>query len=477
MKKRWLIALIAAYIVIRIYIASLSPYGFYHGWNEGYYSLIAKNYFSGSLWEQIAYHGGGPFPSVPPMFSYAVYASFNIFGIADISARLVSILSELIAVLGVYILAKELYNERTADISALLFILIPWNILWFGRAQTDPLMTALMILAMALYVRAYRNNKSMLPFGIALGLAVFTKQPALAILPVVLLWSYLQGINRGQIIHSLIYFIAGMIPLFIWLSYYLVRGDTGFVSHFIYGELTNRSEPFSDLVRVILFTAAGISPLVIAAAAYQIYNERDMKNILVIWLLVYGAFVLVRTPPSHEYYSLPLIAPVVIMAGAGIAGISSRLNKRSASILFTAVIISTIPVTYALLSYSGGFGYTATRDVGVFLRNYMDWNPDKDYLVLVQMKYSPQVAWYSGIGLDGREQLYSTVDDLSVRYVDGIINNYDTKKAILLVSDMEGDAVQGSYDMIYESGYKSGSMNLSFYNLGKPYGLTVLRVR
>ncbi|MCX9011065.1 MAG: glycosyltransferase family 39 protein [Candidatus Methanoperedens sp.] len=477
MKKKWLIALIAAYIVIRVYIAALSSYGFYHGWNEGYYSLIAKNYFSGSLWEQIAYRGGEPFPSVPPMFSYAVYASFKVFGITDISARLVSILAEVIAILGVYILAKELYNEKIAGISAAIFIFIPWDFLWFGRAQTDPLMTALMILAMALYVRAYRNNKSMLPFGIALGLAVFTKQPALAILPVVLLWSYFQGIKRKQIIHSLIYFIAGMVPLLIWLSYYLIRGDTAFVSHFIYGELANRSEPFSDLVRVTIFTAAGISPLIIAAAAYQIYKERDMKNILIIWLLVYGAFVLVRTPPSHEYYSLPLMAPVAIMAGAGIAGISSRLNKRSAGILFIAAVVSTIPVTYALLSFSGGFGYSTTRDVGVFLKDYMDGNPDKDYLVLVQMKYSPQIAWYSGIGLEGREQLYSTVDDLSLRYVDGIINNYGTKKAVLLVSDMEGDAVQGSYDIIYESGYKSGSMNLSIYNLGKPYGLTVLRVR
>ncbi len=68
MKKRWLIAVIAAYIIARIYIATLSSYGFYHGWNEGWYSLIAKNYFSGSLWEQIAYTGGGPFSSAPPFF-------------------------------------------------------------------------------------------------------------------------------------------------------------------------------------------------------------------------------------------------------------------------------------------------------------------------------------------------------------------------------------------------------------------------
>ncbi len=94
-------------------------------------------------------------------------------------------------------------------------------------------------------------------------------------------------------------------------------------------ELFPGSEPFSDLGRVVLFTAAGISPLVIAAAAYQIFKERNVKNLPAIWLLIYGTFVLVRTPPSHEYYSLPLMVPVAIMAGAGVNRISQAVNKNT----------------------------------------------------------------------------------------------------------------------------------------------------
>ena len=476
MKKRWLIAIVVAYIVVRTYIATLSSYGFYHGWNEGYYSLIAKNYFSGSLWEQIAYPGGEPFSSAPPFFSYAVYASFKVFGIADINARLVSILSEIIAVSGVYILAKELYDERTAEIAAIIFIFIPWNILWFGRAQTDPLMVALMTLAIALYVRAYKNDTSMLPFGIALGLAVFTKQPGLAALPIVLLWSYFQGVKRKQIFNAIVCFFIGMIPLFIWLSYYAVSGNFAVIFNIIFGELAYRTEPFSDLSRVVLFTAAGISPLIIAAAAYQIFKERNVKNILAIWLLVYGAFVLVRTPLSHEYYSLPLMAPVAILAGAGLAMISGRLNKRFATLLLTSVVvISALPVSYILLSYTGDAGYTATKDAGVFIKNYIDEHPGK-YLVLVQEKYSPQVAWYSGVGLDGSRQMYSTGDNLSVEYVDGIIKNYDENKVFLVSElDMNGRSLLTDYAKTYESRYEADFVKL--YDPGIGGGLAVLSVR
>jgi 4-amino-4-deoxy-L-arabinose transferase-like glycosyltransferase len=440
MKKRWLIAIIVAYIVVRIYIATLSSYGFYHGWNEGYYSLIAKNYFSGSLWEQIAYTGGGPFSSAPPFFSYAVFAFFKVFGIADISARLVSILSEIIAVFGVYILAKELYNERTADLAAIIFIFIPWNILWFGRAQTDPLMTALMTLAIALYVRAYKSGKSMLPFGITLGLAVFTKQPALAVLPIVLIWSYFQGVKREQIFNAIACFFAGMIPLFIWLSHSAISGNYEVVYSIIFGELAHRSEPFSDIGRVVLFTAAGISPLIIAAAAYQILKERNVKNILAIWLLIYGTFVLVRTPPSHEYYSLPLMAPLAIFVSAAIARCSNKVN-----IFVIIILISTLPFTYAVLTYSGDLGYTNTKRMGEYLQGYYK----EDVFLAVHMKYTPQMEWYSNA------KIYS-IGDQSLREIEEM-SEKQSLPAFLLIdeTDLRLQSAGEKYEEVHRETYST----------------------
>ena len=473
MKKRWLVAVIIAYIIARIYIATLSSYGFYHGWNEGYYSLIAKNYFTGSLWEQIAYPGEKPFSSAPPFFSYALFSSFKIFGISDISARLVSILSEIIAVSGVYILAKEIYNEKVAQIATLLFLFIPWNILWFGRVQTDPMMTALMTLAVALYVRAYNNNKSMLPFGITLGLAVFTKQPALAVVPIVFIWSYVNSFRKKQVVNAIFWFFAGMLPLITWLSYYVISGNYDIASNIVFGELVHRTEPFSNITKVVIFTVAGISPLIIIACFYQIFREKNIKNILTIWLLIYGAFVIIRTPPSHEYYSLPLMVPFAIFAGAGIVGLSKSVSRKSATLLLTVVvIISTIPIACVLLNYGGDAGYTATRDVGVFLKNYMDENPEDEYLVLVQMKYSPQLAWYAGLGVDGERELYSTIDELSVNYVNEIIKHSDNKVAFLVVDEDVGKGVLDEYENVKTSDYDGNILNLEKY-FGSGKGLIV----
>ncbi len=469
MRKKWLISILFLYLIIRIYIATLSSYGFYHGWNEGHYSIIAKNFFSGSLWEQIVYTGS-PLSSVPPLFSYLVFISFKIFGISDLSARLVSIFSEVVAILGVYTLARTIYSEKIAYAASLIFLLIPWNILWFGRVQTDPLMTALITLAIALYVDAYKNNKSMMPFGLALGLAIFTKQPSLAVIPVILIWSYFEGVKKHQIKMAAVWLLAGLIPLMVWLSYYLLR-DPGFISNFIYGELAYRSAPFSDITKVIAAGFAGISPVVFLLAFYEVIKmENKRTNPLIPWLIIFGIFILVRTPPSHEYYLLPITPVFAILAAKGVERFSLGYARFSALKKLTEIqidtffililIISIIPFSYAVLSYSGELGYTATRDAGEYLNSYMDSHPQETFYIFTPSRYVPQVAWYSNLTIPGKSnrQVLGMTNELGNLDVALIEKMTPVNATVFLVTDdREGfaDKLEKRYDRVFSSSYET----------------------
>lgn len=474
MKKRWLIAVIAAYIIARTYIATLSSYGFYHGWNEGHYSNIARNYFTQPMWYQTGIAGGEPFNALPPFFSYAVFAFFNIFGVSDLSARMTSIFAEIIAILGVYLIARELYGEDTAVLSSVIFILIPWNILWFGRAQSDTLMTALMTASIALYVYAYRNGKSMLPFGISFGLAVFTKQPAFAVIPILAIWSYYNGINRNILKKALFWVLVGLLPLVIWLSYYQFQGNTEFVRHIIYGELISRGGrtiPFSDLGRVTAATVVGASPLIIIAAFYEIIKTEKIKqNILFIWGILYGFFVLIRTPLSHEYYSLPLMPVFAILAANGVGRIGAIDNRKI--IIPLLLIISTLPFTFGLLSYSGDLGFTATRDVANYLNNYMDKNPDETYLIIAHVKYTPQFIWYSNLTeqTGSKRKIYEIGDDIPLKTIREIADKSNASTVFLITDGMGGieDRVLAYYSPVYSSTYNTKLPDLiNFYNKDK----------
>ena len=475
LNKKWLMVILIGllYLAVRLHLAGISSYGFYHGSNEGSYSRIAMNYFTQSIWYQQSM-------SLPPFYTYFVYASFKIFGVLDISARFVSILSEIIAVSSVYLLARELYDEKTAALSSLIFLFIPWNVLWFGRVQTDPLMTALMTAAIALYVYAYLNNKSMLPFGICFGLAVFTKQPALVILPIVAIWSYFIGIKKELLIKGAVFAIIGLVPLFMWLSHYLFTGDLSFISHLVYGELATRTVPFANFMKVTVLTTIGISPLILLFALYELIKDKKMTNILFIWLVLYGIFVIVRTPPSHEYYSLPLTPVFAILAAEGIIKFSNTvvvqkyIPSKAFLVMLILVILSTIPVTYALLSYSGDLGYTCTEDVGNYLNEYMDQHPKETYLIVTPGRYVPQITWYANLTAvgDSNRQVYGISNDLSsvsIESLKTIVEETNATSVFLVVDDRQGftNMIEINYEKVYETEYVTRMPNVASVYTGE----------
>lgn len=122
-----LICISISFFVARLYLATLSSYPFFHGWNEGHYSLLAKGYFEHSL--LIQERDGGINWAVPPFYSWIVFAFFELFGISDISARLTSIFATIFAVPFVYLLAKELYDRNVAILSSLVFLFMHINII------------------------------------------------------------------------------------------------------------------------------------------------------------------------------------------------------------------------------------------------------------------------------------------------------------------------------------------------------------
>lgn len=471
--------LLAGYFIARLYIASISSFGFYHGWYEGFVASMARNYFTYSLWYKTAIIGDNGFHTMTPLYSYAVFGSFKFFGISDLSARVTSLFSEFIAIITLYMLSKELYGRRVACISVILFLFIPWNVLWFGRVNAEPLVTALMLGAVALYIYAYKHNRSMLSFGILFGLAVFTKQTALVIIPFTALWTYFNGVEKQKLKSAFISMLIGLIPLFIWTSYHIINGNIDFIKGLWINEFLYRSSPFSDFKNVILTAVAGLSPLIIILTIYEAAKmENKRKNVLFIWLVLYGTFVLVRTPPSHEYYLLPLTPVFAILSARGADRfaewwaarfITSRFSKtRINTSIILIIVASTIPLSYAVLSYSGDLGYTSTGDAADYLNDYIHQHPQDTLLVLTPNKYEPQMAWYSNLTKPGysNRQVYSISNDLSgvsVAELENIAGGSSSTAIFLVIDDRGGliERIGNKYKLVYSSQYETNLPNVA----------------
>jgi hypothetical protein len=253
------------------------------------------------------------------------------------------------------------------------------------------------------------------------------------------------------------------------LSYYLVIGNTSFITHFIYGELTTRASPFSDLFKVVAVTLVGISPLIFLVFLYEIFKTKDFrKNPLIPWLLIFGIFILLRTPPSHEYYSLPLMPVIAIFAASGILRVT-----KSQNLILGILLLSTLLFSVFLLSYSGDIGYTATKDASVYFKQ-MENNPQDTFLVFTPDRYIPQMVWYANLTSPGysKKQITGISDDLSsisIKDLQNISDKINATSVFLVVDDRQGfkKMMERTYEKVYETEYITNLPNVARFYTGE----------
>jgi 4-amino-4-deoxy-L-arabinose transferase-like glycosyltransferase len=153
---------------------------------------------------------GKPWFEKPPLYYWSAALSFKLFGVSEISARLPSAISALLATLALAWLALRLYGAETAR---WLLLLLPTTVGMIGfshAAATDMPFAAMLTIAMVFATKLLNLVPSVTPqsqsttpstnsagsftsffFGLFLGLATLAKGPAAIILSggAVLLWA------------------------------------------------------------------------------------------------------------------------------------------------------------------------------------------------------------------------------------------------------------------------------------------------
>jgi len=80
-----------------------------------------------------------------PLFTWLMYPFLSIFTDPLFAGRFVSVLSSMLAVSGIYFLAKELFNRKTAVFACILYLISPFALLYDRLALMDSLLSALLV--------------------------------------------------------------------------------------------------------------------------------------------------------------------------------------------------------------------------------------------------------------------------------------------------------------------------------------------
>ncbi len=189
--KRWAINLIFALTAL---VYALGLFIDVMDIDSAQYAELSREMLeSGSFLE--VYLLGHDYLDKPPFLFWITSLSFWIFGEAEWSFRLGSILFSAVGIIATYKLGNLLYNKRIGFVAALMLMSSLAFVLMNNDVRTDTILTSAIVISVwKLMAYLYYKRKRDLLFGFtAMAIAMMTKGPIGMIVPLMALGSYTIG--------------------------------------------------------------------------------------------------------------------------------------------------------------------------------------------------------------------------------------------------------------------------------------------
>lgn len=164
-----------------------------------------------TYWAQVALHDpANRFISLEdgkqPLFIWLAAITQKFISDPLVATRLVSFFSGFAATIGIYLLTRNLFNVRVAKLASLLYIILPFTLLYDRMALFDSLLTMLGIYAVLFTVKLAKDPRldNSILAGFAIGLSMITKSSGsffLYLMPFsLLLFNFKDKLYRANLI-------------------------------------------------------------------------------------------------------------------------------------------------------------------------------------------------------------------------------------------------------------------------------------
>lgn len=116
-----------------------------------------------------------------PLLTWLMYPTLSIFSDPLFAGRIVSVISSVFTVIGLYLTARELFGRKTAIFSSILYIISPFTLIYDRLALMDSLLATFGIWSLYFQILLIRNPRLdvSLLLGISIGFGTLTKSSAI----------------------------------------------------------------------------------------------------------------------------------------------------------------------------------------------------------------------------------------------------------------------------------------------------------
>lgn len=341
--------LLVCFVSIAVHLPGIaSPLLDIHSWRQTQTAAIARNYHENGyhfLSPQINWEGhfSGTISTEFPIYNYLLALLWPTAGLGDIWGRILSSLFAMLAAVYMYLLAKELLDEETALLSALIFTVLPVGIYFTHTVQPEAL--GLLGMIAGLYHIRKRGWGHMTAAAVFLSLAPLVKLPYAYIwLPAA--WLAFKNPNRKTALAALAFPVLTVI---VWYFHFagraavqVVPSNGGLFSMMSQGQVWFSSEFYEKLFvsrfPELVTTYTGLLLFFIGIRKCFKISESFFS----LWLFSGIAYLILGGyyTYEHEYTLLPLTAPVAVFIALGFA----RLRAGNSKWLKTAAIVLLVAI-------------------------------------------------------------------------------------------------------------------------------------
>ncbi|MCK4669656.1 MAG: glycosyltransferase family 39 protein [Nanoarchaeota archaeon] len=270
------------------------------------------------------------------------FTGVNIPGI-----RLTSLIFGLFSIVLVYLLAKALYDKKTAIWAAGLLGFSAWHMLGSTSISFDgAFLTFYYILTIACYVKFDKtsDNKWLYLTGIAFGLAMLTKYNAVLLIPILGLYALFQKhkiiaiIKQFSILILISILIFSIFPILAYLtdfSYFIVTLQHNRV---FFGEGLNLALLLIQYVLAFLW----MGPLFIGLYLLKLIKFKRSEILMHLWIWIpflFFTFIIQENFRPLERYFFVFLPAICILGASYISGF--KFNRKHLALFLIVFILFT----------------------------------------------------------------------------------------------------------------------------------------
>lgn len=335
--------LVTGFFLVRLIGILSPPLETWHSWRQTLTNMMARNMSEGSfsfLYPMVDTGGErtGIIGSEFPLFQSLIAGSTMAFGEAHWYGRLINLIVSSIAVIAFFKLCKRWFNERTAWYATVIFL----TSLWFAfsrKSMPDTFSVSLVIIGIYFFQQFIDRHKLLWLIAgmLFIMLGGLCKIPAVFLFGLIVpLWISRSIRLRYKWLITLAVTLSSFVILwwyFVWVPYLVDTYNYQLYFPKGFSEGWQEIRPLLGDFGAQLYFGALRSYIVLLPLLFGLIWLGYRRNRIVLWgiltLTVIFMVFAIKTGavfPTHNYYVLPFVPVMAIVAGLGLQRMEPRLS-------------------------------------------------------------------------------------------------------------------------------------------------------